>query len=76
MDSAYRVSKSPEVGDVVDSSPAVEAFARENGPGRYYVDENAAVSLPGSMSSVGAWGNVIHHKDSRVVLEPRPWDER
>jgi hypothetical protein len=76
MSCVYRVSKSPDVGEVVDSVPAVEAFAREHGPGRYHVDEHAAQFLAGSKSSARAWGTVIHQKDGQVVLEPQPWGER
>jgi hypothetical protein len=75
MSRVYRVSKSPEVGEVVDSVQSAEAFARENGPGRYHVDEHAADYLPGSKSSARAWGNVIHQPGGHVVLEPHPWTE-
>jgi hypothetical protein len=74
MHHVYRVTKSPEVGDLVDSIPAAETFARENGPGRYHVDEHATDRLHGSKSTARAWGTVIHHQDGRVVLEPHPWD--
>jgi hypothetical protein len=76
MTHVYRVSKALDVGDIVDSIESLEAFARDNGPGRYHVDEHAAESLPGSKSSAGAWGTVIHQKNGQVVLEPHPWDER
>ena len=39
MSRVYRVSKGQEVGEVVASIKAVEAFARDHGPGRYHVDE-------------------------------------
>jgi hypothetical protein len=76
MSFVYRVTKSPRVGEVVDSISAVEAFGRDHGPGRYHVDEHAAESLPGSRSSARSWGTVIHHKDGQVMLETLPWDER
>jgi hypothetical protein len=71
----YRVTKSIEAGEVVDSIPAVEAIVRENGQGRYHADEHAAELLPGSKDSARAWGAVIHNKDGEVVLEPHPWDQ-
>jgi hypothetical protein len=47
MSRVYRVSKGQEVGEVVDSIKAIEAFARDHGPGWYHVDERAAEYLPG-----------------------------
>ena len=76
MSRLYPIPQVPDVGDLVDSVESLEEFARENGPGRYHVEEHAAESLPGSKSSARAWGTVIHHTDGQVVLEPRPWDER
>jgi hypothetical protein len=34
MNHIYRVSKGPEVGDILDSIESLEAFARDHGPGR------------------------------------------
>jgi hypothetical protein len=33
-----RVTRSPEVGELVDSIEKVESFARDHGPGRYQVE--------------------------------------
>jgi hypothetical protein len=63
MPQIYRVTKSPEVGDLVDSIRAAEAFARENGPGRYVIDEHAVEPFPGSKSTARGWGSVIHRRD-------------
>jgi hypothetical protein len=73
MSRVYRVTKGQDVGEVVDSIRAVEAFARDNGPGRYHVDEHSADPFPGSKSTARAWGSVIHHRDGQVVLDPIPW---
>jgi hypothetical protein len=53
MSYVYRITKSPEVGELVDSIEAVKKFARQNGCGRYHVDEIGAdpfrvVTLPGA----------------------------
>jgi hypothetical protein len=76
MSHVYRVSKSPDVGEVVDSIPAVEAFAREHGPGRYHVDEHASDPFPGSKTTARAWGDVIHQPDGRIALKPHPWGQQ
>jgi hypothetical protein len=70
----YRVSKSPEIGEVVDSIPAVETYVRETGIGRYQVDEHALEPLPGSKATARAWGTAIHKQGGEVVLEPYPWN--
>ena len=75
MSQVYRVTKSPEIGRLVDSIPATETFARENGPGRYHVDEHASDPLPGSKTTARAWDNVIHQPDGQIVLEPHPWSQ-
>jgi hypothetical protein len=66
----FRVTKSPDVGDLVDSIQAAESFARSNGPGRYRVDEHSADPLPGSKSTAKGWGTVIHQPNGRVALKP------
>jgi hypothetical protein len=73
MNVVYRVTKSPEVGDLVGSIRAAEAFARDNGPGRYHVDEQSTDAFPGSKSTARGWGSVIHHRDGQIVLDPHPW---
>jgi hypothetical protein len=67
------VSQGQEVGEVVASIKAVEAFARDHGPGRYHVDEHSADPFPGSKSTARGWGSVIHHRDGQVALDPIPW---
>jgi hypothetical protein len=43
----YRITNGPEVGDLVDSIEALEAFAREHGPWRYNVDEHSLAVATG-----------------------------
>jgi hypothetical protein len=69
----YRISKGAAVGDILDSVEALQACARDHGPGRYHVDEHSLDPFPGSNDSARAWGSVIHHQDGCVVLDPIPW---
>jgi hypothetical protein len=46
MPHIYRITKSPEVGDLVASVDALEAFAREHGPSSYDVDEHSLDPFP------------------------------
>jgi hypothetical protein len=48
MTTVYRITESPQVGDVVDSTEALEAFARAHGPGRYHVDEHSLEPFEGT----------------------------
>ena len=48
MPRRFRISISPEVGGIVDSIEAIEAFAREHGSGRYEVQEHPVGPFPGS----------------------------
>ena len=73
MTRRFRISRSPDVGDPVDSVEALEAFARSHGPGRYDVDEHSLDLSAGTKVSARAWGKVINHHDGRVVLDPIPW---
>jgi hypothetical protein len=73
MAQVFRIIKSPEVGELVDSIQAAERFARNHGPGRYHVDEHSLDAFPGTNVSARSWGNVIHHNDGQVVLDPIPW---
>jgi len=41
MTHVYRITKGPNVGELVDSIESVEAFARQHGPDRYDVDEHS-----------------------------------
>jgi hypothetical protein len=69
----YRISKGPDVGDVLDSVESLPEFARGHGTGRYDVDEHSREPLPGTNVSARSWGKVIHHEDDQVVLDPIPW---
>ena len=73
MTRGFRISKCPDVGDILDSVEALTAVARDHGPGRYDVDERSLDPFPGTKVSARAWGQVIHHKDGQVVLDPIPW---
>jgi len=66
----YRISKGPDVGELVDSSEGLEAFAREHGPGRYPVDEHALEAFEGSNAKARAWGTIIHQPDGRIAFKP------
>jgi hypothetical protein len=70
----YRVSKGQEVGEVVDTIKAVEAFARDNGPGRYHVDKIRSDALP-SGHTARRWGVVTTMRDSTVNVDRDPWPE-
>jgi len=73
MPHIYRITKSPKVGELVDSVDALEAFAKERGPSRYDVDEHSLDPFPGTKVTARAWGKAIHHKDGQVVMDPIPW---
>jgi hypothetical protein len=66
----YRITKSPAVGDLLDSVEAVEAYVGENGLGRYAIDEHAADPSPGSESTARGWDSMIQHRGGQVVLDP------
>lgn len=53
MTNVYRISKGPDVGDVLDSIEFVEAFASDHGPGRYDVDEHSLEPFPELRSRLG-----------------------
>jgi hypothetical protein len=73
MTRCFRISKGPDVSDILDSIESVEAFARDHGPGRYDVDEHSLEPFPGTKVSARARGKVIHHNDGQVVLDVMPW---
>jgi hypothetical protein len=75
MPHIYRITKSPEVGDVVDSVDALKSFAREHGSGRYVVDEHSFDPFPGTKVTARAWGKVIHYDDGYIATDPIPWQE-
>jgi hypothetical protein len=72
MNHRYRISKDRDVGDIADSGSALQAFARDHGPGRYDGDEHALSPFPETKVSARAWGKVSHHQDGQVVLDPIP----
>jgi hypothetical protein len=70
MPHVYRISKGPDVGQLVDSAESLEAFARDHGAGRYHVDEHSLEPCDGSNAKAHAWGTVIHQPDGRVAVKP------
>jgi hypothetical protein len=70
MTHVYRISNSPDIGDIVDTVEAIEAFARDHGPGRYHVDEHSLDPLPGSKYVARVWGRVIHDDNGQVTVKP------
>lgn len=70
MSRVFRISKRPDVGDVVDLLEALAVFARAHGEGRYKVDEHFAEPFEGTKVTARAWGKVLHHRDGAVVLDP------
>jgi hypothetical protein len=73
MTHVFRITKDPDIGDLVDSQEALERFARQYGPGRYDVNEHSLDPFPGSKHVARAWGRVIHRQGRTVVMEPHPW---
>jgi hypothetical protein len=74
MPHIYRITKSPEVGDIVDSVNAFKSFARDNSPGLYTVDEHSLDPFRGTNVTARAWGKVIHYEDGNVAMDPIPWE--
>jgi hypothetical protein len=48
MPHIYRITKSPDLGDIVHSVDDLKAFAPEHGPRRYNVDEHSLDPFPGT----------------------------
>jgi hypothetical protein len=71
----YRILKSPDNGEIVDSIRALEAFARKHGPGRYHVDEYSLDPFPGSNATARIWGKIIHQENGEIVLDPIDWSD-
>jgi hypothetical protein len=70
MPHVNNITKSPDIGALVESEQALDDFACENGPGRYDVDEHSLDPFPGTKVSARTWSKVIHHQDGQVVLNP------
>ena len=69
----YRITKSPDIGELVHSTEAAEDFALENGPGPYHIDEISVDPLPSGHAS-RRWGIGINRGDGSVGTEADPWD--
>ena len=66
----YRITKGPDVGDLVDTEQDIEEFTLDHGPGRYHVDEHSLEPFEGSNAKARGWGTMIHQPDGRVTLKP------
>jgi hypothetical protein len=72
--SAYRITRNPDLVVFVDSLTGARDFARENGPGRYQIDEQRCGL---SVDATTSWGTIIHDSDGQilsVLAEHRPND--
>jgi hypothetical protein len=70
MTHVYRITKSPDVGTLVDSEEDLEAFARDHGPGPYHVDEHSLDPFEGSNAKARGWGTIIHQPNGRIAVKP------
>jgi hypothetical protein len=70
MTRRFRISKSPDVGDILDSIELIAAFARSHASGRYDVGEIGAEPSPSGHTSQ-QWGRLIRRADGRV--DDGPW---
>jgi hypothetical protein len=68
----YRISKGPNVGNILDSIEAFEAFSRDQIPGRYHVDEVSSDPFRSGHTS-RRWGVVNASPDGTVTLDRDPW---
>ena len=72
MTHVYRVSKGPNVGDLLGSIESLVASARDHGPGRFHVDQISSDPLPSGHTS-RRWGVVIAKTDGTVSVDRDPW---
>jgi hypothetical protein len=72
MSRAYRISDGPNFGEIVESVKDLEEFARQNGKGRYLVDEISADPFRNGHTS-RRWGVVIAKPDGTVNIDRDPW---
>jgi hypothetical protein len=73
MTAVYRISKSPDIGEILDSVEALQAFARDYTPGRHDVNEHSLDQFRGSKVSASARGKVIDRHDHQVDLKIDRW---
>jgi hypothetical protein len=74
MSRVYRISKGPNFGEIVDSLEDLEECARQNGHGRYHVDEISSDPLCSGHTS-RKWGSVISRQDGTVSVDRDPWPD-
>jgi hypothetical protein len=72
MTRRFRISKGQHLGELVDDVEELESFARQNGLGRYHVDEISSDPLPSGHTS-RRWGVGFKDKNGTIAIEPDPW---
>jgi hypothetical protein len=72
MSLVYRISKGPNFGETVDNVEGLEEYARQNGHGRYHVNEISPDPLRSGHTS-RRWGVVIAKSDGTVEVDRDPW---
>jgi hypothetical protein len=72
MSQIYRISQGLYFAEIVDSVEEVEEFARQNGHGRYHVDEISADQFRSGHTS-RRWGIVFAKPDGTVDIDRDPW---
>jgi hypothetical protein len=70
MPHVYRITKGAHIGGLVDSTEALVAFARANGPGRYQIDQHSLDAFRGSNAKARGWGTAIHQPDGEIAVKP------
>jgi hypothetical protein len=72
MSQIYRISQGRDFGEIIDSVAELEDFARQNGHGRYHVDETSADQFRSGHTS-RHWGVAIAKPDGTVDADRDPW---
>jgi hypothetical protein len=74
MNQVFRVSRGSDFGKLVDGLDELKEFVRDNGPGRYRVDEIGADPFSSGHTSRRG-GVVIAKRDGTIELDRDPWPE-
>jgi hypothetical protein len=64
----FRISKGPDLSELVASVDDLPTFAREHGHGTYQIEELSP------SCGFASWGSAIHQDDGRVLITRRPHD--
>jgi hypothetical protein len=75
MTHVYRISKGPDIGDILDSIESLETFARDDGPGRCDVDRHS-LDVSRSGQTLSGWGVVIDRYEATVGADRDPSPSR